>query len=73
MAMIVAARALVGDGHTTNGRVDKGECGKAVVAVQATAMMMVARAFGGRKDGSGQTWYQCGGVGFCRRFVGILN
>lgn len=65
MAMMVAARAIVGDGHATNGRVDEGECGKAVVAVQAMAMMMVARAFG-RKDGSGQTWYQCGGVGFGR-------
>ena len=43
------------------------------MAVQATTMMMVARAFGGRKDGSGQTWYQGGSVGFCRQFVGILN
>ena len=29
MTMMVAARAFVGDGHATNGRVDEGECGKA--------------------------------------------
>ena len=33
MAMMVAARAIVGDGHATNGREDERECGKAVVAV----------------------------------------
>jgi len=29
MAMMVAERAFVGDGHATNGRVDERECGKA--------------------------------------------